>query len=203
MILYRHRGLNGTHVDLPSELVGYRSHVDDTAICHGGDEVGHVVGLCSPLLWQGAREGLDWMETDDGWEVADDERPFNPMDHLRQRSPFGVVMVEDVAGRTWCAPSILGPTGDRAFPVTYGGKDFLPQLTSHQNKALTIAQESRLLLIEAVKNDTPLRGEQIVPWAAWALTQTHHLSVPTIGNLGLIDEVLAQRVIAVMAGVVR
>lgn len=200
MILYRHREHGGDHSDAPAELVGFRAVVDDIAVCHGYDGEGHVVGLCSPILWQPADPAAVWTPTCDGWEVASDGRPFTPMHHARSRAFCKVVLVQDAEGRDWAAPVILTAGGARAFPVAYGGPELLPRLTPDQERAMRIANEARTLLQAAVEGGPALQSEQIVPWAAWALTLTHHLSVPTIGALGIIDELLAQRVLAVMAG---
>ena len=201
MILYRHRELGATHANLPAELVGFRALADDTAICHGFDDEGHVVGLCSPILWQGAKPDQKWSPIADGWEASSDGRDFTPLHHLRAAAWCNVVPVKDAKDRTWFAPAILGSAGARAFPIAYGGPDMLPQLTPDQEKAIRIATECRTLLQAAVEGGAALQSEQIIPWAAWAITLPHHLSVPTIGAQLLLDETLAARVIAVMAGV--
>ena len=201
MIIYRHRELAGTHADVPAELAGFRNVADDVAVCHGYDNEGHVVGLCSPILWQHPAAGTTWTPIADGWEIASDGRPFDPMSHIRATCFCKVVLVQDAHGRYWAAPMVLTRDGARSFPVAYG-PGFKPALTPDQDQAVRVATELRGLLAAATgeHGTGSIDSDALMPMVAWALTLTHHLSVETIGQQCLLDELLAQRVAAVMAG---
>lgn len=196
MIYYR-RPTNFDHQEVPSELDGF---VDlsgtELGVCHSFGDF-HVVGVCDPLLWRPPADDAVWVDGPEGWQVfADDRQPLAGM-ILRAGSWCQVLLVTGANGKPWAAPSILGDKGARAFPVRYVGREFLPTPTDEQAKAIAIASEARTVLSSG---QTSIDSNVLMPWAAWLLTLTTHLSVDTVAALGLLDEQLALRLVRSAAG---
>lgn len=196
MIYYR-RPTNFDHQEVPSEIDGF---VDlsgtELAVCHSFGDF-HIVGICDPLLWRPPADDAAWVDGPEGWQViADDRHPVAGM-ILRSGSWCQVLLVTGADGKPWAAPSILSASGARAFPVRYVGREFLPTPNAVQANATTIATEARTLLSGS---QSSIDSGILLPWAAWLLSLTTHLSVDTIAVLGLLDEHLALRLVRSAAG---
>jgi len=196
-VIYYRRPTNFEHQEVPSELDGF---VDlsgtELAVCHSFGDF-HIVGVCDPLLWRPPTDNAAWADGPEGWQVlADDRAPHSGM-ILRQSAWCQVRIVLAADSKPWAAPAILGATGTRAFPVRYAGREFLPVPTPDQANAITIATEARTLLDGSRQS---IDSAVLMPWAAWLMTLTTHLSVDTIAVLGLLDEHLAMRMVRSSAG---
>lgn len=200
MIAYRHPTL----VEHP-DLRGFHALLEGPAINHQSTGDHEVCGVCDPLLWRTPDDSAEWRDLADGWQACETDPPLSPANLARNLRWCRVVPVDDGRGRAWLAPVILTTAGARAYTVAYGGPDFLPQPTPAQAAAEAIAREAR----DVVLRSTADRAEDGVPtavacrWVASLLGLTHHLSVETIGALGMVDDDLVRAVLHAAAGLDR
>lgn len=200
MIFFRWKN-HTQHQEMPPELVGFRDlSGSDLAVCHSFREDGHIAGICDPILWRPPSVDAAWVEGPEGWDVVATDGAPDGGSFMRGDAWCKVILVQDAKGRFWGAPSLLTATGVRAFSVAYAGKSFLPQPTPQQDEALALATEARTVLQSAASGGAPMTTEQLMPWAAYLLTLTTHISVDTVAQCGLLDELLAQRIVAASAG---
>jgi hypothetical protein len=197
MIAYRHRSL----IEHP-DLCGYKSALAGPAICHQIADEWQVCGICDPLLWSVPEDSTVWHDLEDGWQVCESHPGTFPALLGKPVRWLRVVPVDDGQGRAWLAPVILTVDGARAYTVAYGGPDFLPQPTAPQAAAEAISREAREVILRQSREDNPDGVPQAVAcrWVASLLALTHHVSVPTIAALGLVDDALVRAVLHAAAG---
>lgn len=197
MIAYRHRSL----IEHP-DVRGFKSALEGPAINHQIADEWQICGICDPLMWSVPGDDATWHDLDDGWQVCEANPDTIPVTLGKPVRWLRVVPVDDGQGRAWLAPVILTPDGARAYTVAYGGPDFLPQPTPAQSAAEAIAREARDVILRQSRETNPDGVPQAIAcrWVASLLAMSHHLSVPTIAALGLVDDALVRAVLHAAAG---
>jgi hypothetical protein len=147
-----------------------------------------------PSPWLVGDHPGDWIALDDGWRC----RLVGELDPLvlrRHQHWCDTAPAVDLQGRRWCTPVILADDGQPIFRVTYGGDDFLPQLTPEQTQAKEIALAAR----QALKTGG-IEGAHAKRWAARLLEIANHISVQVIARTGLMDDVLVLSALSPVTG---
>lgn len=189
MLYYRtHASRTG---ETPAELLGWKPPVADVQISENVVGEHRVLGLVPPMVF--APPAAGWLPIGQGWEIVL-VGGFNPI-HLAKRSSTFPVAVVTVGEHTWFFPKVLTDDGERAFKVTYGGPEFMPQLTSEQTLALALASEIRTAHAACTLPEMSVQAR----WAAGLLPLTYHLSSKTIGAIGIHEDIIAA-VLAVAGG---
>lgn len=179
MIYYR------AHADLatrrPPELVDWVSPSVDATLNETIIGVDRVMAITPQFVFappEGPWEPLG----DSGWFFCQ-SGAFDLMAHARIACKYQCI-VQQIAGMSFILPVITTPTGERAFPVSYGGPDFMPQLTAEQESDLALAIEIRTCISSG---NIPAMNRR-AKWAARFLTRTYNLSLETIGATGLLTD---------------
>ena len=181
MLYYRtHASRTG---ERPADLAGWLPPTPDVQISENVVGEHHVFGVVPPMVFAPPSDG--WQAIAAGWEVAL-VGEFNPMWLAKRSSTFPIRIVE-LEGHSWFMPTVLTADGERAFKVTYGGPEFLPQLTAEQSSAMTLAREIRTAHDAGTLPGMSVRAR----WAAALLPLAYHLSVKTASAIGLHEDVIA------------
>jgi hypothetical protein len=130
----------------------------------------------------------------DGWQVVQNG-PFTLNAHARSACKYQVKVIES-DGKPIMVPKIVTSSGQRAFPVTYGGTGFKPILTNEQTEDLQLASEIRAC------NESGIWPEMSVQalWAARLLTRPYSLSTATIGMIGILNDKVIEQTLNVAGG---
>jgi len=109
-----------------------------------------------------------------------------------------VAAVKDKNGDPWAAPLVLGDTGARLFPVSFGPK-WEPCFTPEQSTLLNIAAAVQADLGRYLRGEAPELLPTLLEWAATALVAANHIPMDAIQGLSLMDDHLMVGVLTVMA----
>lgn len=189
MILYRRPGEHAATV--PPWLEGWRTESPAVQLCQRDTSGGAIVGVGVSYLFDEPANPRAWRDIGDGWEAAL-HGLLEPRWLLRQQAWCDIADVSDLTGRRWAVPIILGTNGGRAFRVAYRGRDFLPDLTDEQQRAMDVAKTAR----EAFEAILDKKGPDVeiaaaCAWAAALIPMAMHVAEGALVELGIVDDVLA------------
>lgn len=189
MIYYRTSDLT---LIRPPELADWVSLSEDAALHDAVVNGQRVCAITPSFMFDPPEAG--WVPLCDGWQVCM-AGEFSLSAHARSACKYPV-KVKDVAGKPWMLPVIVTPTGERSFPVTYGGNGFRPMLTDEQTADLRLAAEIRTCDASDTWPEMPVCAQ----WAATLLCRPYSLSVHTVGMLGLLNDDIIMAILRVAGG---
>lgn len=177
----------------PPELADWVSLSEDASLHDAVIAGQRICAITPPFMFCPPEDG--WIPlADTGWHVAD-VGEFHLLHHARSACPYPV-KVHTIAGQNWLMPIVVTPTGERSFPVKYGGLGFQPMLTDAQTEDLRLAAEIRTCEANDSWPEMPVRAQ----WAARLLSRPYSLSTFTIGMLGLLNDEIIMKTLIVAGG---
>lgn len=138
--------------------------------------------LCGP------QERAQWRDIDDGYSVAI-VGALDPRSLARDQRWCDTSFACDMSGRAWACPLVLAQSGARRFRSAYGA-DYLPLLTSAQDRAEKVARAAADALTAAHAGTGAIPMQVACAWAAELLSIANHVTPQILGVLGLLDDAL-------------
>jgi hypothetical protein len=163
-----------------------------SVVCHHG-----IIWSCAePALITG--DG-PWSDLADGYAIGGKAEEADLDALTRAATCYTTADVVDLRGWIWQAPLVINEAGERQFAVGYGD-DWLPVLTTEQEKAVQMATEARLAfgqqLVGAGEGVNMRAG---CAWTAHFLCLIYHLTPQILAKLRLIDDALVLQTLACAA----
>ena len=176
----------------PPELSDWVSLSEDASLHDATVGGQRVCAITPPFMFDPPETG--WVPLADDWQVCS-VGPFSLNHHARSACKYPV-KVKVINGQHWMLTIIVTPTGERSFPVVYGGAGFQPMLTGDQMDDLRLAEEIRTCHANDTWPDMPVQAQ----WAARLLTRPYSLSVESIAMLGLLNDDVIRTTLLVAGG---